>query len=317
MKVATEAESTSIAFPSDREVVFTRVFDAPRDRVFRASTDPSLIPEWWGPKRLKTEVVKSDLRAGGAWRYVQREADGTEYGFHGVYREVAPPARIVSTFEFEGEPGHIVEDTTILEDLGGRTRLTTKSVFKNRKDRDEMMKADMESGVRESHDRLEELLAKLDDDLVIIRVFEAPRELVWKAWTEPDRIKRWWGPKVFTAPSIELDLRVGGRYLYCMRGPDGKDYWSTGVFKEIDAPRSYVATDSFADEKGNVVPSTYYGMDPGFPLEVRFTVKFDDLGGKTKMTLRHGIPPSSRDREMARQGWNESLDKLAAYLSSA
>ena len=102
-----------------------------------------------------------------------------------------------------------------------------------------------------------------------------------------------------------------------MRAPDGKDYWNTGVFKEIDPPRRLVLTDSFADEKGNVVPSTYYGMDPSFPLEVQATVTFEKVGRKTRFTLRHGIPPSSPDREPARQGWNESLDKLAAYLSNA
>jgi len=87
-------------------------------------------------------------------------------------------------------------------------------------------------------------------ELVITRVFDAPRELVWKAWIDPERVRRWWGPKNFTAPVCKIDLRVGGAYLYCMRSPEGKDYWSRGVYREIVPPERIVCTDSFADEKG-------------------------------------------------------------------
>jgi uncharacterized protein YndB with AHSA1/START domain len=101
-----------------------------------------------------------------------------------------------------------------------------------------------------------------DNELVINRTFNAPRELVWKAWTEPERLIRWWGPKGFTAPSCTLDLRVGGTYLYCMRSLEGQDYWNTGVYREIVVPERIVCSDSFADEKGNVVPATHYDMSP-------------------------------------------------------
>ncbi len=99
-----------------------------------------------------------------------------------------------------------------------------------------------------------------NEDIIITRMFDAPREIVWKAWTDPELTKRWWGPKNFTAPVIRIDLRVGGKYLNCMRGPDGKDYWSTGIYREIVPRERLVMTDSFADEKGNVVPASYYGM---------------------------------------------------------
>jgi uncharacterized protein YndB with AHSA1/START domain len=150
---------------------------------------------------------------------------------------------------------------------------------------------------------------------VIARVFDAPRERVWKAWTEPEQAKQWWGPKGFTAPFIKIDFRVGGKYLFCMRSPEGKDYWGTGVYREIIPLEKFVATDSFADAKGNVVPASYYGMDADFPLELLWTITFEDLGGKTKMTLRHGGFPAGPARTGAEQGWNESLDKLAASLT--
>jgi uncharacterized protein YndB with AHSA1/START domain len=151
-------------------------------------------------------------------------------------------------------------------------------------------------------------------EVVIRRVFDAPRELVWKAWTDPRHFRSWWGPKDFTCPTCEMDLRVGGKYLYCMRSPDGKDYWGTGVFREVVPMERLVFTDSFGDEKGNVVPATHYGMSPDFPLEMLVTVTFEDWEGKTRMTLKHAGVPSGPDREGTEQGWNESFDKLAGTL---
>jgi uncharacterized protein YndB with AHSA1/START domain len=124
-------------------------------------------------------------------------------------------------------------------------------------------------------------------ELVITRIFDAPREKVWKAWTEPERVKRWWGPKNFTAPFSKIDFCVGESFLFCMRSPEGQDFWSTGIYREIVEPERIVCTDSFADEKGNVVPATYYGMSPDFPLELQVTLTFEEHDGKTKMTLRH------------------------------
>ena len=154
-----------------------------------------------------------------------------------------------------------------------------------------------------------------EQKIVITRIFDAPRELVWKAWTEPERVKRWWGPKDFTAPVIKIDFRVGGVYLYCMRSPEGKDYWSTGVYREIVRLERIVSTDSFADENGNVVPATYYGMSEDWPLQLLVTVRFDEHEGKTKLTLRHAGLPAGESRDLTESGWNESFDKLAEYLA--
>jgi len=160
-----------------------------------------------------------------------------------------------------------------------------------------------------------------EHELIIERVFDAPRELVWKAWTEPEQVMRWWGPKGFTAPAAKIDFRVGGKYLNCMRGPAGtdfdKDFWSTGVYREIVPLERIVCTDSFADEHGNVVPASHYGMAGDFPLEMLVTVTFEEQGGKTKLTLHHAGIPAGEHRDGANQGWSESLDKLAEYLAKA
>jgi uncharacterized protein YndB with AHSA1/START domain len=119
-----------------------------------------------------------------------------------------------------------------------------------------------------------------DAELVITRVFDAPRELVFKAWTEPERLKRWWGPKGSTTPYCEIDLRPGGVMNHCMRSPDGRDIWGKGVFREIVVPERIVLTDSFADAEGNVVSPTHYGMSPEWPLEALLTVTFEEETGK-------------------------------------
>jgi uncharacterized protein YndB with AHSA1/START domain len=158
----TDREGAAVfTMPSDREVVMTRVFDAPRERVWKAYTDPDMIPKWWGPRYLVTTVDKMDLKAGGAWRYVSRAPDGSEYGFHGVYREIVPLERIAWTFEFEGMPGHVSVDTVTFEELEGKTKVTVVSLFETRADRDGMVASGMEKGQTESTERLDELLQDL------------------------------------------------------------------------------------------------------------------------------------------------------------
>jgi uncharacterized protein YndB with AHSA1/START domain len=160
--VISSGRTRTIAEPGKQEIVIRRVYDAPRGLVFRAYTDPALIPLWWGPRRFATIVDKLDARPGGLWRFLNRDADGKEYAFHGVYHEVAAPERIVATFEFEGAPGHVSLETLRLEESGGRTMLTNISVFQSVADRDEMLKGGMEEGAAETMDRLAELLANAD-----------------------------------------------------------------------------------------------------------------------------------------------------------
>ncbi len=147
----------------------------------------------------------------------------------------------------------------------------------------------------------------------IIRVFNYPLEKVWKAWSDPEVFTRWWGPKNFISKFAQTDFRVGGRYLWNMHGPDGKDYYSAGVFKEIEPMKKIVYTDNFADEKGKVMPASYYGLTGEWPPELAATVTFEEMNGKTKMMIDEpGVPEEMR--EPSRQGMNESLDKLDEAL---
>ena len=154
-------ETILIAEPGVQEIVATRVFDAPRELVFKAITDPNLIPQWWGPRSLTTTVDKMEVKPGGIWRFVQRDAGGNEYAFHGVYHSIESPDRIVYTFEFEGVPGHVLLETVTFEDQDGKTKLVDQLVFQSVEDRDGMLMSGMEEGAAETMDRFAELLAKV------------------------------------------------------------------------------------------------------------------------------------------------------------
>lgn len=155
-------ETEFVIEPGRQDIVMTRVFDAPRDVVFRAATDPDLIPKWWGPARYETTVDRADVRPGGQWRYISRDSDGSEYPFHGVYHDVTAPERVIQTFEFEPMPGHVSLETLTLEEIGGgKTKYVSVSVFQSVEDRDGMVQSGMEEGASEGMDRLAELIKTL------------------------------------------------------------------------------------------------------------------------------------------------------------
>jgi uncharacterized protein YndB with AHSA1/START domain len=152
--------TATVTTPTEREIHIERWFDAPRDRVFATITDPALIPEWWGPHGVRTEVDEMDVRAGGSWRFICHNSDGTQTAFRGEYREVTAPERIVQTFEWEGLPGHVSVETAEFEEIDGRTKMTNVSVFDTQEDRDGMLSSGMEGGMNETYARLDEVLAR-------------------------------------------------------------------------------------------------------------------------------------------------------------
>lgn len=147
----------TVTTPSDREIVMTRVFDAPRARVFEAHSKCEHIRQWWG--RGNPLDCEMDFQPGGKYRFVEHAPDGNEYAFRGEYREIVAPERIVQTFEFEGMPGHVLVETLTFTEEGGKTTLTSTSVFDTVEERDGMLSTGMEHGARESLDRLDALLA--------------------------------------------------------------------------------------------------------------------------------------------------------------
>jgi len=159
---ANTAKTQIIAEPGMPQVVITREFDAPRELLFRAYTDPELLVQWLGPRRMTMTIDRFDARDGGTWRYIHRDADGNEAAFHGVFHGTPSlDDGIVQTFEYEGAPGHISLETLTFEEHDGKTLVRTNAVFQSIADRDAMIESGMESGVNEGMERLDELLARL------------------------------------------------------------------------------------------------------------------------------------------------------------
>ena len=160
-KETTMPKTEYVIEPGKQEITSTTVFDAPRELVFKAYTDPKLLAEWWGPRRYETKVDRFEPQAGGSWRMRNIGADGQEFAFRGVNHDVVAPERICSTFEFEGVPGHVALQTATFEALGNKTRVVEHSVFESVMDRDGMVASGMQEGADESVERLAELLEKI------------------------------------------------------------------------------------------------------------------------------------------------------------
>jgi uncharacterized protein YndB with AHSA1/START domain len=159
--MATTAQTRILAEPGVPQIIITREFDAPRELVYRAHTDPELLAQWLGPRRFTMIVDRYDCRDGGTWRFIHRDAEGNEAGFHGVFHGTPSPDAVVRTFEFEGAPGHISMETLTMEERDGKTQIRINGVFQSVEDRDAAVESGMESGVNEGMERLDELLARL------------------------------------------------------------------------------------------------------------------------------------------------------------
>ncbi len=156
-----------------------------------------------------------------------------------------------------------------------------------------------------------------ENELIITRVFNAPIQLVFEAWTNPEHLKNWWAPKGFTTTYCTVDLRIGGLFRYCMTSPDGSGIWGGGIYKEIDARNKIIYTDCFTDKDGNPVPPSYYGLQSTTIQESQVEVKFENENGATKVTLKYtNMAELGKEREMARQGWNDMLESLTNYLTT-
>jgi uncharacterized protein YndB with AHSA1/START domain len=156
--------------------------------------------------------------------------------------------------------------------------------------------------------------ATTNDAVVIERTFDAAVDLIWQMWTQPDHFKKWYGPKGFTVPVADMDVRVGGKRLICMASPDGSmKMWTTGEHTEIVPNQRLVYTESPSDENGNVMSPSAMGMPDGYPVTTEVTVLLEDLGGRTKMVMTHaGMPADSG----AGGGWEQAFDKLADHIEA-
>lgn len=300
-------DTTSLTVDPVRPIaVIKRVFNAPRRLVFELFTQPEHVRRWYGPRYLSMTVCEIDLRPGGAWRFVLQAPDGGTHGFSGVYREIVPHERLVFTEGYEGMPGTDYVVTAVFEERDGKTTLTSTLVYKEVAHREGHIGAGMEAGMRETYERFDELIAALDCEIVTTRLFNASRERVWEAWTERERIGKWWGPNGFSTTTHEMDVRPGGAWRFTMHGPDGVDYPNRVVYEQVVKPERLVYLHDSDDDTQE---------DPH-----RFvtTVTFDIEGGQTRLTMRARFPtPAARAAVVgyAVEGAKQTIGRLAEYLS--
>lgn len=299
--------SSAVAAVEDeaREIVASRVFDAPRGVVFRMWTDPNHIVNWYGPNGFTITSHEIDIRPGGTWEFVMHGPDGTDYKNKIIFNEIVAPNRIA----YSHVSGPIFDSTVTFEDAApGKTRVTVRMQFESAALRNHVAKEfGAVKGLNETLGRLGDEIAQAASRraLVLTRTFDAPRTLVFKAWTDPKQLAQWWGPRMFGNPRCDVDVRPGGAIHVDMRGPDGNVFPMGGHFEEIDEPRRLV-----------FVTTAMGGM-----LEVRNTVTFDDVDGKTKLTLNAIILKAAPEVAPALAGmefgWTDSFDRLAEQLPGA
>jgi uncharacterized protein YndB with AHSA1/START domain len=315
-----ERKSDSAKATADQEIVITRIVSAPRELVWTAWTDPEQVVKWWGPKGFTTTVHMMDVRPGGVWHHTMHGPDGSDYPNHSTFIEVVKPERIVFSHGGgkKGGPGVQFESTWTFDALGDKTQVTIRMVFASAAERDRVARefgaieggnqtlARLEDYVTEA--RQTETTNPMEREIVIERVFDAPRELVFHAWVDPQHLARWFGPKVFTIPVCETDARVGGAWHIVMRSPDGQEFPCGGVYREIVKPERLVFTNNSVDKEGNPV------------INGLTTVTFAEHDGKTKLTLRtHGtamVDYAAAYLKGMEMGWTQSLEKLAEELAT-
>jgi len=273
---------------------------------------------WWGPQGFSTTIEEMDVRPGGVWKQIMHGPDGADYPGKSIFTAVVKPERLSFTHAGgkKGEPGAHFESTWTFEAQGEKTKLTLRMVFDSPAARDLNVKTykSIEGG-NQTLDRLAAYLPKISPsatasperyELNLTRILNAPRALVFKAWTDPKHVAQWWGPGGFTNPVCEVDARPGGEMRIHMRAPDGTIYPMTAIFKEIIEPERIVFQTAALDANGKPM------------FEVLTTVTLADQSGKTKLTLTAKVVnmTAAAPQYLAgmEAGWTQSLERLAKHV---
>ncbi len=284
--------------------------------MWEALTRPEHVRRWYGPRRMTVTVCEIDLRVGGAYRFVLRDAEGNESGFSGVYREIVHPERLVQTWAWDGMPDHGTLETATLEEHEGGTRLTTHALFQAREDLAGWTASGGPAGMNETLDRLVELVAGLssagegdekDREIVVERVFDAPRETVFDAFIRPEQVAQWWGPRGFTLTTHEMDVRPGGLWLFTMHGPDGTDYANRVLYTQVERPSRLAYDQGGAGETADIHfrVTGDFTDEGGGRTRLRWRLVFDTLAARRLAVEKYG----------AVEGGKQTMERLAEFLA--
>ncbi|MCB9876490.1 MAG: SRPBCC domain-containing protein [Planctomycetes bacterium] len=331
--MSTDPRPATPELPSDREILLSRVVDAPRALVWRIWTEPTQVHLWWGPTGFTTNTQAMDVRPGGEWRYTMHGPDGQQYRNVISYLEVAAPARLVFRHggDAGGEPVDFHTTVTFDELSPTQTRVTMRSQFADRAQRDRVIRdfGALEGGkqtlqrMAEHADRQLHGAAASGEELVLQRVLRAPRELVYDVWTRAEHLAAWFGPKGSQLQVERLEVRAGGVFHYSMRFEGHPPMFGVWVFEQVVPEQRLVFDASFADEAGAVVRAPF---SASWPLRIHSTVVFEDhagLGRGTVLTMRARAAGATGDElatflqgfDSMRAGWGGTFEQLEALLA--
>lgn len=291
-----------------REIIFSRVFEAPRERVFKAWTSANHIENWWGPNGFTTTTHEFRFVPEGVWSFVMHSPEGIDYDNKIVFHQITAPQKIVYEHDNLDPEASEFQTTVSFKDLGHQTKIKITILFPTEEACEEAKKMGAVEGGAQTLNRLAHYLEMTEGefDLMLTRRFKAPRKLVFEAWTNPQYLAQWWGPQGFTNPVCEIDPRPNGHLHIDMKGPDGKIYPCKGYVLEIQEPERLVISTSALDEHGVSV------------IDDMNTITFQKGHNATILTLHAAIVNASPlGREYLKgqeEGWSQSLDRLAEFL---
>lgn len=303
------------SYVNGREIVQVREFQATRELIWKAWTEPQHVAQWWGPDGFTTTIHEMDVRPGGTWRFIMH-GWGQDFENKIDFDEVVPFERLAYRHG-DWEKEHFKVEVRF-EDLGAATRVTLRTMFPSEEAVEFVVKnRNALEGGRQTLARLDEFLrrtppasaaagARAEPTLVVSREFNAPRKLVFETWSKPEHIARWFGPQPYFIKVLAMDFRPGGRYRFMMCDPEGKDLHPFGgEYREIVVPERIVVTDAFED--------------PGAP-EMVWTVTFAEAAGKTRLTVHVAFPSEAVRDDYLRMGMKEGLtqaiDQIDGVLAS-
>jgi uncharacterized protein YndB with AHSA1/START domain len=312
---------------NDRELILSRLLNAPRELVFKVWTDPEHVVRWWGPTGFTNTNHGMDASKNGVWRFTMHGPDGVDYKNKIVFLEVKAPERIVYQHSDDEDTEQIHFRVTItFEPQGNQTNLTMHMIFDTP---EEFEKVAREYGAIEgAHQhvaRLEKYIASslaLETSplpFTIIRHIQAPVDLVYEAFSKAEHLANWWGPKEMNVDAHAFDFRPGGRFLYSMTSDNGTITWGLMRFTDILPKEKIVFINSFADEHGNILPPPF--PDP-WPTEMHHIINLTRDQQSTKLILTSS-PLHATDQERQtfidgfnsmQEGYRSSFDQLDNYL---
>jgi uncharacterized protein YndB with AHSA1/START domain len=300
-------ETGTVLAPS-RELTISKLVNAPRELVWEVWTNPEHIKHWWGPNGFTNTIFQMDVKPGGVWDFIMHGPDGTDYKNKSIYKQVVKPEKLV----YDHVSGPKFQFSVTFTEKGSKTLIVIQMLFETAEERDNVVKVfKADEGLKQNIYKLEGYLRKVssEKEMSMTRIINAPREMVFKAWTDPVQLAKWWGPNGFTNPVCDIDARPGGNILIHMQAPDGVVYPMDGQFHEIVEPERLVFTSAALDKNGKRL------------FEVLNTITFTEEGGKTKLALQAAVsnitPEGKPYLDGMNEGWSQSIDRLNEFVGNS